>query len=196
MLILNDLYVLDLEDILSRLCQSPLRYLIIKCFTSFNFQTGTLTEGKPTVSAVASFVYEEPEVLRIAAAVEKTAVHPIANAIISKAESLNLNIPTTQGQLAEPGFGSLAEVEGQLVAVGSLEWVHDRFQQRKNLSDLLNLEQSVKQKSSKGSSPSNNSQTVVYVGKEGEGVIGAIAISDNLRQDAESTINRYYPLQF
>ncbi|KAK1372630.1 Copper-transporting ATPase PAA2, chloroplastic [Heracleum sosnowskyi] len=153
-------------------------------------KTGTLTEGKPAVSAVTSFVYEESEILRIAAAVEKTAVHPIANAIISKAESLNLNIPTTQGQLAAPGFGSLAEVEGKLVAVGSLEWVHERFQQRKNLSDLLSLEQSVKHQASRGSSSSNHSQTVVYVGKEGEGVIGAIAISDNIRQDAESTISR------
>lgn len=160
-----------------------------------NCQTGTLTEGKPAVSAVTSFVYEESEILRIAAAVEKTAVHPIANAIISKAESLNLNIPTTQGQLAAPGFGSLAEVEGKLVAVGSLEWVHERFQQRKDLSDLLNLEQSVKHQASRENSSSNHSQTVVYVGKEGEGVIGAIAISDSIRQDAESTISRYISLK-
>ncbi|KAK4388684.1 Copper-transporting ATPase PAA2, chloroplastic [Sesamum angolense] len=102
-------------------------------------KTGTLTEGRPTVSAVASFGHEESELLQIAAAVEKTASHPLAKAIIAKAELLDLNIPSTS-QLAEPG-------------------------------------------------DHNHSRTIVYVGREGEGIIGAIAISDN----AESTITRDQP---
>ncbi|KAK9273829.1 hypothetical protein L1049_018640 [Liquidambar formosana] len=153
-------------------------------------KTGTLTEGKPSVSAVASLVYEDSQILQIAAAVEKTASHPIAKAIVNKAESLNLTIPTTSGQLAEPGFGSLAEVGGRLVAVGSLEWVYERFQGRTNMSELMNLEHAMMHQSSKGTSLSNHSKTVVYVGREGEGVIGAIAISDTLRHDAESTVTR------
>ncbi|KAJ9550741.1 hypothetical protein OSB04_014786 [Centaurea solstitialis] len=153
-------------------------------------KTGTLTEGKPAVSAVASFSHGEAEILQLAAAVEKTASHPIAKAIISKAESLNLNIPVTSRQLAEPGFGTLAEVDGHLIAVGSMKWVHERFHHRKNISDIINLEQDVMQKSSEGRSSSNHSQTVVFIGREGEGIIGAIGISDNLRQDAESTVKR------
>ncbi|KAL0394236.1 UNVERIFIED_CONTAM: Copper-transporting ATPase PAA2, chloroplastic [Sesamum latifolium] len=153
-------------------------------------KTGTLTEGRPTVSAVASFGHEESELLQIAAAVEKTASHPLAKAIIAKAESLNLNIPSTSRQLAEPGSGTLAEVDGLLVAVGKLSWVHERFQQKKSLSDLKTLEQSVIHQSSAECSSSNHSRTIVYVGREGEGIIGAIAISDNLRPDAESTITR------
>ncbi|KAJ6674172.1 hypothetical protein OIU85_013106, partial [Salix viminalis] len=90
-------------------------------------KTGTLTEGKPTVSAVASILYEESEILQMAFAVEKTASHPIAKAIVDKAESLKLTIPVTRGQLTEPGFGTLAEVDGCLVAVGSLDWVNERF---------------------------------------------------------------------
>lgn len=156
-----------------------------------NSQTGTLTEGKPAVSAVASLVHEELEILQIAAAVEKTASHPIAHAIISKAESLNLSIPVTRGQLAEPGSGTMAEVNGLLVAIGKLKWVQERFQQKADLSDLRTLEQSVMHKSLEDSQSSNHSTTVVYVGREGEGVIGAIAISDKLREDAESTIRRY-----
>ncbi|GMY29070.1 copper-transporting ATPase PAA2, chloroplastic [Fagus crenata] len=105
-------------------------------------KTGTLTEGKPDVSAVASFVYEESEILQIAAAVEKTASHPIAKAIT-----------------------------------------------RTSSSDLMNLEHAVMQDSS-GISLSNYSKTVVYVGREGEGIIGAIAISDSLRHDAKSTVTR------
>ncbi|KAL2545156.1 Copper-transporting ATPase PAA2 [Forsythia ovata] len=153
-------------------------------------KTGTLTEGKPSVSAVASLGHEESEMLRISAAVEKTASHPIAKAILTKAESLNLSIPITHRQLAEPGSGTLAEVDGLLVAVGKLNWVRERFQQRTNSSDLKRLEQSVISQSSASNSSSNHSTTVVYVGREGEGIIGAIAISDNLRPDAESTITR------
>ncbi|CAN6539589.1 unnamed protein product [Malus baccata var. baccata] len=152
-------------------------------------KTGTLTEGKPTVSGIASFMYEESEILQIAAAVENTASHPIAKAILNKAKSLNMSIPVTRRQLTEPGFGTLAEVDGRLVAVGSLEWVRERFQAKANVSDLSNLEHTVRQ-SSEGITPSSYSKTIVYVGREGEGIIGAIAISDSLRHDAEFTVNR------
>ncbi|XP_015167002.1 copper-transporting ATPase PAA2, chloroplastic-like isoform X2 [Solanum tuberosum] len=153
-------------------------------------KTGTLTEGKPAVSAITSLGNEELEILQIAAAVEKTTSHPIAHAIISKAESLNLSIPVTRGQLAEPGSGTMAEVNGLLVAIGKLKWVQERFQQKTDLSDLMTLEQSVMHKSLQDSQSSNHSTTVVYVGREGEGVIGAIAIYDKLCEDAESTISR------
>ncbi|KAH0969756.1 hypothetical protein GBA52_028352 [Prunus armeniaca] len=152
-------------------------------------KTGTLTEGKPAVSGIASFMYEESEILQISAAVENTASHPIAKAIINKAKSLNISIPVTKRQLTEPGFGTLAEVDGRLVAVGSLEWVHKRFQGRTDMSDILNLEQAVRQ-TSEGITPSGYSKTIVYVGREGEGIIGAIAISDSLRHDAEFTVTR------
>ncbi|KAK2645018.1 hypothetical protein Ddye_020213 [Dipteronia dyeriana] len=153
-------------------------------------KTGTLTKGKPAVSSVASFDYEESEILKIAAAVEKTATHPIAKAIVNEAESLNINIPVTRRQLSEPGFGTVAEVDGRLVAVGSLYWVNERFQRRTHITDLTRLEHAVKHQLSNGKSPINYSNTVVYVGCEGEGIIGAIAISDNLRHDAESTVSR------
>ncbi|KAG5147584.1 hypothetical protein JHK82_014465 [Glycine max] len=152
-------------------------------------KTGTLTKGKPVVSAISSILYGESEILRLAAAVEKTASHPIAKAIVNKAESLELVLPVTKGQLVEPGFGTLAEVDGHLIAVGSLEWVHERFQTRANPSDLTNLENSLMNHSLNTTS-SKYSKTVVYVGREGEGIIGAIAISDTVREDAESTITR------
>lgn len=157
-----------------------------------NLQTGTLTEGKPAVSGIASVGHGEQEILRIAAAVEKTASHPIADAILRKAELLDLDIPVTRGQIVEPGFGTLAEVDGLLVAVGALNWVHERFQRKANLPDLKILEESVMYQSSTNSTSSVHSTTVVYVGREGEGIIGAVAISDNLRNDAKYTISGYY----
>ncbi|VFQ97764.1 unnamed protein product [Cuscuta campestris] len=154
-------------------------------------KTGTLTEGKPAVSAIASLDVEQSDILRIAAAVERTASHPLAKAILSKAESLKLDIPVTLGQLAEAGSGTMAEVDGLLVAVGKLEWVSERFNRKTSISDLKNLEQSLMHQLLLSSSSSRHSMTVVYVGREDEGIIGAIAISDNLRADAEFTIKRY-----
>ncbi|CAH8271812.1 unnamed protein product [Arabidopsis lyrata] len=153
-------------------------------------KTGTLTEGRPVVAGVASLRYEEQEVLKVAAAVEKTATHPIAKAIVNEAESLNLKTPETRGQLTEPGFGTLAEVDGRLVAVGSLEWVSDRFLKKNDSSDMVKLESFLDNKLSNASSTSRYSKTVVYVGREEEGIIGAIAISDCLRQDAAFTVAR------
>ncbi|KAG0480201.1 hypothetical protein HPP92_011059 [Vanilla planifolia] len=153
-------------------------------------KTGTLTEGKPTVTAIASFSYSDAEVLRLAAAVEKTSCHPIAKAILRKAELLMLQLPTTRGQLAEPGFGSMAEVDGSLVAIGRMDWVHDRFEKRSTKKELIDLENRLSHLLSAGISTLNYSCSVVYVGREGEGIIGAIAISDILRPDATSTVKR------
>ncbi|KAJ3702507.1 hypothetical protein LUZ61_006212 [Rhynchospora tenuis] len=154
-------------------------------------KTGTLTEGKPVVTAVASCSYTESEILRLAASVEKTASHPIAKAINNKAESLQLEISSTRGQLTEPGSGCLAEVDGSIVAVGTLDWVQGRFQTKLPDSQLAGLETHLGFGLLPGmESSSNYSKSVVYVGREGEGIIGAIAISDVLRHDAKSTVDR------
>ncbi|KAL6648703.1 hypothetical protein ACP70R_012927 [Stipagrostis hirtigluma subsp. patula] len=153
-------------------------------------KTGTLTEGKPVVTSIASLAYEEIEVLRLAAAVEKTALHPIANAIMNKAELLKLDIPMTNGQLTEPGFGCLAEVDGCLVAVGSLDWVHNRFETKSSPAELKDLRNRLEFVLSSETSSSNHSKSIAYVGREGEGIIGAIAISDILREDATLTVDR------
>lgn len=140
---------------------------------------------------MASLAYDSSEILQLAAAVEKTTSHPLATAILSKAESCGLQIPSTSGQITEPGYGTLAEVDGRLVAVGALDWVYNRFE-TKNQSDITHMERSLMLDPARPTSSSDKSLTVVYVGREGEGVIGAIAISDTLRHDAEATVARYF----
>nr|ABF94279.1 copper-translocating P-type ATPase family protein, expressed [Oryza sativa Japonica Group] len=152
-------------------------------------KTGTLTKGRPVVTSIASLAYEEAEILRLAAAVEKTALHPIANAIMEEAELLKLDIPATSGQLTEPGFGCLAEVDGCLVAVGTLDWVHNRFETKASSTELTDLGNHLEFVSSSEAS-SNHSKSIAYVGREGEGIIGAIAVSDVLRDDAKATVDR------
>lgn len=155
-------------------------------------KTGTLTEGKPSVADVAALHYDNETILRLAAAVEKTTIHPIAKAIIDKAESLNLDIPFTRGQITEPGFGALAEVDGTIVAVGLMEWVDECFKKQSGTSELDDLKSQIRKMLLKntGSSSLEQSKSVVYVGREGEGIIGAIVVADILRDDARSTVLR------
>ncbi|XP_020582120.1 copper-transporting ATPase PAA2, chloroplastic [Phalaenopsis equestris] len=167
---------------------------VLECLAGVNIvafdKTGTLTEGKPAITAIASLLYNETEILRLAAAVEKTACHPIATAILNKAEVLKVEVPSTSGQLTEPGFGSVAELDGSLVAVGKMDWVHERFQSKIATHDLIDLEKRLGRISSNRIPSLNQPSSVVYVGREGEGIIGAIAISDSLRPDASSTVKR------
>lgn len=154
-----------------------------------------MTEGFPSVAAVATVKeYMIEEVLQLAAAVEKNTSHPIASAIIRHVESSHLEIHSSQGQLTEPGSGALAEVNGSIVAVGLFEWVQGCCSRNTvgNSSGDPELEQSLRASLGKkmDSSSLHQSQTVVFVGIDGKGIIGAIAVTDRLRSDARDTVLR------
>jgi Cu+-exporting ATPase len=83
-------------------------------------KTGTLTEGKPEVTAVlpAAGVSEE-EVLAVAAALEQRSEHPLARAILSAAEKRGLNVPPAEAVRAVPGKGIQGTVAGRSAAAGN-----------------------------------------------------------------------------
>lgn len=83
-------------------------------------KTGTLTEGKPTLTDFAVTAgFERDEVLRLVAAVEAKSEHPIARAIVTAAEVESLLIPPATNFQSRTGLGAEAEVDGSLVQVGS-----------------------------------------------------------------------------
>jgi Cu+-exporting ATPase len=156
-------------------------------------KTGTLTEGLPRVSAVASVQgYKEIRVLQLAATVEKHTSHPIAAAIVGQAEEQQVELLPVRGQLTEPGFGALAEVDGHTTAVGLYEWVHGCCKEGSTTEfvQLCSSESELREALAHKNSISSlqKSQTVVFVGVEGCGVVGAIAVTDNVRQDAKDTV--------
>ncbi|MDO4878758.1 MAG: heavy metal translocating P-type ATPase, partial [Neisseria sp.] len=78
-------------------------------------KTGTLTEGRPQVAAVylaPEGGWDEDALYRAAAAVEQTAAHPLARAIVSAAQARGLDIPTAQNAQTAVGAGIAAEIEG------------------------------------------------------------------------------------
>lgn len=82
-------------------------------------KTGTLTEGKPQVTDVIAFDLNETDVLKFSAALEAGSSHPLAVAILAKAEADKTNIPAASDNRSIGGKGVTATVEGKNVFLGS-----------------------------------------------------------------------------
>lgn len=83
-------------------------------------KTGTLTEGRPSVVALEPAPGSDPEVLlRLATAVQAGSEHPLAKAVLRKAEVVGVRAAPSTNLTALPGRGVVARVEGRLVQLGS-----------------------------------------------------------------------------
>jgi Cu+-exporting ATPase len=83
-------------------------------------KTGTITKGKPELTnVVAERGFDENDLLRLAAAVERTSEHPLTSAIVEGAKARQMSLPEITTLNAIPGHGVEAEVEGKHVLLGS-----------------------------------------------------------------------------
>ena len=90
-------------------------------------KTGTLTEGRPRVTAVDAMAgWTEDEVLRVAAAVERGSEHPLAAAVIRAAEERNLAPAPLTGFVSTTGQGVSGRVEDHDVDLGNIELLTSR----------------------------------------------------------------------
>ncbi|MBM1450171.1 heavy metal translocating P-type ATPase, partial [Sulfitobacter mediterraneus] len=89
-------------------------------------KTGTVTEGKPTLTDVVVVEgFDRAAVLALIAAVEDQSEHPIAEAIVRGARSEDIAVPIASGFRSVTGYGVAAMVEGREVMVGA-----DRYMTR------------------------------------------------------------------
>jgi Cu+-exporting ATPase len=87
-------------------------------------KTGTLTEGKPKVTAiVAAPGHNEADVLRLAASVERASEHPLARAIVEAATARNLPLVDATNFDAPTGRGVVGTVEGRRIALGNAKFL-------------------------------------------------------------------------
>lgn len=135
-------------------------------------KTGTLTAGKPQLIHIQPFgETTENRLLSLAAAVEQGSTHPLARAIVSEAERRELTVPSASQQQTLVGSGIRAEIDGvtyQLLTPREVTHL-DEVQQ-----------QQVDQREAQG-------QTVVLLLQE-QHVLGALALQDQLRAEAASTL--------
>ena len=89
-------------------------------------KTGTLTEGKPKVVAVVPAAgFAEPDVLRLAASVERASEHPLATAIVKAAQERNIELAAVSGFDAPSGRGAIGMVEGRRVVLGNARFMSE-----------------------------------------------------------------------
>jgi heavy metal translocating P-type ATPase len=91
-------------------------------------KTGTLTEGRPSVTRIVAHhgagpVFGEADLLRLAAGVERASEHPLAQAIVNAANDRGITIPEVTNFDSPVGRGVIGVVDGQKVTLGSAEFV-------------------------------------------------------------------------
>jgi Cu+-exporting ATPase len=83
-------------------------------------KTGTLTEGRPTLTAIwPAEGMAEDDLLRLAASVERASEHPLARAVVAAAEAKGLTLSAVTDFDSPTGKGARGSVEGQLVLLGN-----------------------------------------------------------------------------
>lgn len=83
-------------------------------------KTGTLTEGKPRLASVVPLAdLSEPDLLRLAASLERGSEHPLANAILAAAQERRLELAAVTEFRSVTGKGIVGKVNGQTVALGN-----------------------------------------------------------------------------
>src|SRR5436305_15273312 len=87
-------------------------------------KTGTLTEGKPAVTAIVPAAgFTEREVLRLAASVERASEHPLAVAIVRAAKERGVATSPVRDLDSPTGRGAVGTVEGREIALGNAKFL-------------------------------------------------------------------------
>jgi Cu+-exporting ATPase len=89
-------------------------------------KTGTLTQGRPEVTAIETFSdWQEADVLRLAAAVEAQSEHPLAQAVVRRAKTDGLNLVEAIDFNSITGGGVRARVDGRDVLIGKADLLNE-----------------------------------------------------------------------
>ena len=138
-------------------------------------KTGTLTEGKPRLSAInAAPGFSADDALRLAASLERSSEHPIAAAVVAAARRKRLKLAEAADFQAFAGGGVAGVVEGRAVAVGSGAFVAERG------ADALPL-------AARAEALRREGATVVFVAVDGA-VAALIAVSDPVKAGAAEAL--------
>ena len=90
-------------------------------------KTGTLTEGKPAVTAIVPAAgFAEAEIVRLAASVERASEHPLALAIVAAAEARGIATSAVSDFDSPTGKGAFGTVEGKRVALGNAKFLTEQ----------------------------------------------------------------------
>jgi Cu2+-exporting ATPase len=144
-------------------------------------KTGTLTEGKPSVTdMVVVGKMDEDALLADVAALEGDSEHPLAQAIVRSAKERNLPaVPVTDFE-SVPGHGAVATVSGRRLAIGNAKMMI------KEGAQVADVQADVERLSHEG-------KTVTYVAADGQ-LAGLIVLADKPKATAAETVAALHEL--
>ncbi|MGV0760069.1 copper-translocating P-type ATPase [Tistrella mobilis] len=132
-------------------------------------KTGTLTEGRPAMTHIATAPdHDEADILRLAAAVEAASEHPLAQAIVAAAEARHIRPPQVTAFLSPTGKGARGIVEGRRIVLGNAAFLGEEGIDTSFLSDQAD-------------SLRHDGATAIYIGVDGRAA-GVFAIADPVKQ--------------
>lgn len=142
-------------------------------------KTGTLTEGKPTITNVVTVSgFSEKDALQLIGAAEAKSSHPLANAVLNALKSKNIDLPTTIEKFENlSGLGVKAIVEGKNILVGT-----QRLMQENNIAVILSLQEKITSFLEKG-------ETIMILAVNGKAV-AVIGAADPIKENAKKAIER------
>jgi len=139
-------------------------------------KTGTITKGEPKVTDIIPFEITENELLKYAYSIEVKSEHPLAKAIIVKAEELSLNPYEVTDFKAESGNGLSAEYNGKRIIGGS----------KKYISSIIGISNDILSKADK---LSEEGKTPLFFMK-GDKLLGIIAVADVIKEESPQAIKQ------
>jgi Cu+-exporting ATPase len=144
-------------------------------------KTGTVTRGAPELTEIRLATgIGEPELLRLAAAVEEMSEHPLGAALAAAAKQRGIPLPTVAEFEAIPGLGVVGRVDDRQVLVGSrrlLAREEIRFEEFE--AEAVELE--------------SRGQTVMFVAVDGQAA-GLLAVADRIKADSREAIRLLHEL--
>jgi P-type Cu+ transporter len=138
-------------------------------------KTGTLTEGKPTVTAlVAAQGFSETDILKFAASVEHASEHPLAAAIVKSAAARGVETLPVRGFDSPAGKGAIGMVEGKRVVLGNAAFLNELTIDTGTLQDEAERLR-------------HDGATVIFIAIDGK-TAGLIAIADPIKKTTPAAL--------
>jgi Cu+-exporting ATPase len=139
-------------------------------------KTGTLTEGKPSVTRIVrSADQDTDELLRLAAGIERASEHPLAIAIVTAAEAKSLDIPTVSDFDSPAGRGAIGTVDGKRILLGNAPFLES------NGIDIASLAQEAE-------SLRRDGATGIFMSIDGK-VAGVFGIADPIKATTSEALS-------
>lgn len=139
-------------------------------------KTGTITKGEPKVTDIIPFEITENELLKYAYSIEAKSEHPLAKAIIVKAEELSFNPYEVTDFKAESGNGLSAEYNGKRIIGGS----------KKYISSIIGISNDILSKADK---LSEEGKTPLFFMVDNK-LLGIIAVADVIKEESPKAIKQ------